>query len=561
MMTTARKGNKGTVYLGNKGTVYLILSELGKLSPYFLSLLFLPAICLAEAVNFDEQSITIALTQEPPNLNTMETTDLVSFFVLGHTMEGLTRYDQRGRLVAGVAESWELGDLEATFRLRKNARWSDGRPVTAHDFVFAWQHIVDPASAAPYASIHYPILNAQAIHKGAKPVSTLGVSAPDDLTLKVSLQNQCGYFLKLMAHAAFFPVRQDFFNQQQERYAAEAGNLLYNGPFKLVDWVHGASLTMQKNYDYWDAWQINLEEIKVGYITADNRARLNLFRDNRIALVRLDGETIKDAAKQRLKVRTFVTGGVAFLRFNFMKGSPTENLHIRRAIQAVFNPDLFVNRIMAIPGYKPAHSFFPSWLAGVDDKFQREYPVEPAQIDELRARELISTAREELTVDRIPELVLLTVASPTGNKISEFLQGLLKAKLGIDLRIDSQTFKQYLAKSRNGEFDLLLSSWFPDFDDIMTYADLLGSGNANNRGGYVSEQYDEWLQILQGASDQRVRMDAAAELQKIIMDEVMVLPMAETGSAYTQHSQLRGVVRRVLGADPDYTYAEVIEYE
>ena len=156
-------------------------------------------------------------------------------------------------------------------------------------------------------------------------------------------------------------------------------------------------------------------------------------------------------------------------------------------------------------------------------------------------------------------MVLLTVASPTGNKISEFLQGLLKSKLDIDLRIDSQTFKQYLAKSRNGEFDLLLSSWFPDFDDIMTYADLLGSGNPNNRGGYASEEYDKWLRLVQGATDQRVRMDAAAELQKIIIDEAMVLPMAETGSAYVQHHKLKGVVRRVLGADPDYTYARVVK--
>ena len=129
----------------------------------------------------------------------------------------------------------------------------------------------------------------------------------------------------------------------------------------------------------------------------------------------------------------------------------------------------------------------------------------------------------------------------------------------MDLKIDSQTFKQYLAKSRNGEFDLRLSSWFPDFDDIMTYADLLGSGNPNNRGGYVSEEYDRWLKVVQGASDQRVRMDAAAQLQKIIRNEVMVLPMAETGSAYVQHSKLKGVVRRVLGADPDYTYARVIK--
>jgi len=521
--------------------------------------MLLPGICFGEAVDFEEQSITIALTQEPPNLNTMQTTDLVSFFVLGHVKEGLLRYDRRGRLVAGVAESWEVDDLEVVFHLRKDARWSDGSQITAHDFVFAWRHIIDPASAAPYASIHYPILNAEAIHKGEKPVTELGVSAPDDLTLKVSLQNRSGYFLKLMVHAAFYPVRAEFFNQQDDRYAAEPENLLYNGPFKLVNWVHGASLTMVKNSEYWDSDSITLNQIKVGYITADNRTRLNLFRDNSVALVRLDGETVKDAASQKLKVRTFVTGGVAFIRFNVRKGNPVENINIRKAIQAVFNPEIFVNRIMAVPGYKPAHTFFPSWLAGVDGKFQQEYPITPVNTDAMHARESIGKAKKELGVSRVPQLILLTVASPTGNKISEFLQGLLKSKLDVDLKIDSQTFKQYLAKSRNGEFDLLLSSWFPDFDDIMTYADLLGSGNPNNRGGYASEEYDNWLKVVQGAADQRERMDAAAQLQEIIRNEVMVLPMAETGSAYVQHNKLKGVVRRVLGADPDYTYARVVQ--
>ncbi|MDZ7685837.1 MAG: ABC transporter substrate-binding protein [Gammaproteobacteria bacterium] len=150
------------------------------------------------------------------------------------------------------------------------------------------------------------------------------------------------------------------------------------------------------------------------------------------------------------------------------------------------------------------------------------------------------------------------MTSPTGAKIAEFFQGLIEQRLGINVKVDQQTFKQYLQKVRAGDFDLALSSWYPDYGDIATYADLLASWNPNNRGGYDSEAYDQHLQTVLRSTDRQARMDAAFELHKLIKRDVPVLPMAETGSAYVVHPQLRGVVRRVIGADPDYTGAQII---
>lgn len=524
-----------------------------------LLLLFLAApIALSatadDAVDFDTRTITVALLQEPPNLDTTQTTDLVSFFVLGHVNEGLVRYDRRGQVVPGVAASWSVMGTEIEFRLRRDARWSDGSPVTAHDFVYAWRIINDPASAAPYAAIMYPIRNAEKVQKGELPVSRLGVTAVDDHTLRVELESPCGYCISLMVHAAFYPVREAFHRAQGDQYGAEAGHLLYNGPFALTEWVHGSRLTMRKNPAYWNRDAIRLDEIRVGYITEDNRTRLNLFRDNRIALVRLGAETVRDALEQGLRLKTFVSGGMAFLRFNFDEARLTSDYRIRRALQLVFDPNEFVNKVIGIPGYRPAHSFFPSWIQGVGDRFIAEYPPEPVALNESRARALVSEVRQERD---IATLTLLTVTSPTGAKIAEYFQGLIKQKLGIDVKVDQQIFKQYLDKSRRGEFDIVLSSWYPDFDDIVTFADLLASFNPNNRGGYTSEEYDRHLSVVMRNPDRRARMDAAAELQRIIREDVAVLPMAETGSAYVQHPRLKGVVRRVLGADPDYTYAYI----
>lgn len=513
---------------------------------------------MASAVDFDKQQVTIALTQEPPNLNTMRTTDLVSFFVLGHIMEGLLRYDKRGRLIPAVAESWYMQDREVVFKLRKEALWSDGKPVTAYDFEFAWRKMVDPEFAAPYAAILFPILNAEAIHKGDKPGSSLGVEAVNAHTFKVTLEVPLAYFPGMMVHSAFYPVREDFFLQQGEKYGADPAHLLYNGPFKLSQWTHGASLTMDKNPAYWDADQITLNQIKIGYITEDNRARLNLFRDNSIAVARLDAETMKAAVSQRLKVRTFVTGGIAYLQFNMREERPSHIKSLRKAIQATLDPEVFVNKVIAVPGYKPAFSLFPSWINGAEGKFLEEYPPIVSTPNPRNAKQWIVEARKSFR-NAIPPLTLLTVSSPTGLKIAEYVQGLLKTELDLVIRIDNQTFKQYLVKANAGDFDISIASWYPDFDDIMTYADLLASWNPNNRGRYQNERYDHWLGIVQKSANSRDRMRAGAELQKIIHEDAMVIPLLETGSAFLQHPQLKGLVRRVIGPDPDYTYARIIK--
>jgi oligopeptide transport system substrate-binding protein len=513
----------------------------------------------ASAVNSENQHITIALTQEPPNLNTMRTTDLVSFFIVGHVMEGLLRYDRRGNLAGGVAESWDVKDQTVTFHLRDDARWSDGKPVTADDFAFAWRKMVDPSFAAPYATILFPISNAEAIHRGEMQPDALGVEVIDSRTLQVTLEVPLAYFPGLMVHLAYFPVREEFYNRQKERYGAEPENLLYNGPFKLSSWVHGASLRMDKNPDYWNADNTSLNRIDIGYITADNRSRLNLFRDNAIAVARLDAETVKEAINQKLKVKTFVTGGISYLSLNVKEGHATRQLPLRKAIQSVLDPQVFVNKVIAVPGYKPAYSFFPSWINGVENKLITEYPPLTDMYNPANAVVYLEEARRSFEGGTIPSLTLLTVSSPTGMKVAEYLQSVFKTQLDLDVKIDNQTFKQYLVKANAGDFDIAISSWFPDYDDVMTYADLLASWNPNNRGGYKSAEYDQWLSVVQRSSSRTERMEAAAKLQHLIQKDAIVLPLMETGSAFVAHEKLKGLVRRVIGPDPDYTFARVIK--
>lgn len=513
----------------------------------------------ATSVDFENQRITIALTQEPPQLNGMKATDQASFLVLGHVMEGLLRYDRRGRLVEGVAMRWEVDDEGATFWLREDAKWSDGATVTAHDFVFAWQTVVDPATASEYAFILFPIKNAEAINKGDLDKSQLAAFAIDDYTLRVEFARPCGYFLKLTAFVSYFPVRQDFFVSRGERFAADATDLVYNGPFRMTEWVHSASLKMVRNEYYWNQEAITLNQIDADYITADTRARLNLFIDGKIVSTLLDGETYKDALTQRFRIQRFTTGSVFYLEFNFRESRATRNRNLRRAMQAVFDPNELVNKVIATPGNLPGYSLFPVWVDGVNDKFRKEYPTPLTVVDLKLGRQYIERAKKELGVEAIAPLVLLISDSPSAAKQAEYFQGLFKSTLGLDIRIDIQTFKQRLAKMTAGDFDIVGAGWGPDFDDVMTFADLFASWNLNNRGRYNNPEYDKWVRTVLGSSVPQVRMDAAGELQKIVHEDVVILPTYEQGVIYLQNPKLRGVMRRVVGVSPDYTYARVIE--
>ncbi len=513
----------------------------------------------ASSANFESQTITLALTQEPPQLNSMKATDQVSSLVLGHVMEGLLTYDRRGRIIPGVAEKWEFDSKGGTFWLRKNARWSDGKPVTADDFLFAWQTALKPETASEYSFIFYSIGNAEAINKGTQSPETLAVTAIDEYTLRVEFETPIGYFDKLAAYTTFFPVRRDFFESRGDSYGADAKDLLYNGPFRMTEWTHSASLKMVKNEHYWDRDNIHLNAINADYIIEDSRARLNLYIDGKIIHTRLDGETYKDALTQRQRIRSFTTGSVFYLEYNFREGRVTTNRNLRKAIQHVFDPEEFVNKVLATPGNLPGRSLFPVWLGGVEDKFRREYKAEEPKIDLALAREYLEKAKKDLGVTEIPPLVLLAGNSPTSAKQAEYMQGVLKEKLDIDIKIDIQTFKQRLAKMTSGDFDIVAAGWGPDFDDIMTFGDLFASWNLNNRGRYNNPEFDRLVRIGMTSTDPKTRMDAMGGLQKILTEDAVIIPQYEQGVIYLMHPKVKGVVRRVVGADPDFRRARVVK--
>ena len=508
------------------------------------------------AVDPINNEISIVLTEEPQWLNTIRATDQISFIVIDHIAEGLMTKDANNQLVGGVAERWELTDNKATFWLRKDARWSDGEPVTAHDFVFAWQQVANPQNAAEYAFLMRLFPNGEDIIAGRKAPETLGVEAVDDHTLVAHLVTPTAYFLELVTFISFRPVREDYYRAQGQRYAADADKMLSNGPFVLTEWVHGASLRMEKNPYYWDAESIHLDAINVPYITADPNSIFNLFMDNKIALARnLDYSATKMALQRRQKLQSFKDGSVFFIEFNHREGRPTANLNLRRAMRHVYDAAELTYKVIGLPGNSPAYSIFPSFLQGDEDTLLTEHPPTVPELNKELGLKYLELAKQELGLDEMPPLTLLLSDTPNAAKQAEYFQNVMARTLGLEIKLDRQIFKQRLAKMTAGEFDMVAAGWGPDYLDTMTFADLFTSWNLNNRGRYKSDRYDALIREAQSTTDNRIRNRVFGQVQQLIYDDVVVIPQYERGYIYVLHKDVAGLRRSIIGGDENYNYA------
>jgi oligopeptide transport system substrate-binding protein len=528
-------------------------------------LLMIPSLVVAQdtAVDYATQSVQIALSSEPRNLNSIRATDALSIFYLEHAMEGLLRKDQHNELVAGVAERWEMEGTSVRFWLRRDALWSDGVPVTAHDFVFAWREVVNPLVAAEYASIMYAVKNGEAINEGRMPLEALGIRAVDDYTLEVELEAPTGYFLNLMSFMIFYPVREDFYRAQDGRYFADVRNMVFNGPFKITSWVHGASIRMEKNPLYWNADTVMLNVINTPYITNDSAARFNLFKDGKLAIENgiqgLNAEQLRGALDNRMRIRSHSDGSLFYLEFNHRPERLTSNLNLRRAIQAVYDSQELVFKVIGIAGYIPGKALVPVYMNGVNGKFRQEYPIKEAELGLDIARQYLAQAKQELGIEEFPPLSILGDNGEIAMLQAQYFQSLLKRTLDLDIKVDLQQFKIRLDKMLSGDFDLVLAGWGPDYEDPMTFVDLFASWNVNNRGRYNSAEYDSYVRTALGSADPQVRMDAMGKAQQLLIDDAVILPNYERVANTVQHPKLEGVMFKQTGASMVLTYARVLE--
>ncbi|WP_026693278.1 peptide ABC transporter substrate-binding protein [Peribacillus kribbensis] len=505
-----------------------------------------------------DQVLNLIATAEIPSMDSTLATDSVSFLVMNNVYEGLYRLGKNNEPVLGMAAEEPKVSADGktyTFKLR-DAKWSNGDPVTANDFVYSWRRAVDPATAAEYAYMLYDVKNAEEINTGKAKPDALGIKAVDDKTLEITLKNNVPYFKSLLSFGTFYPENEKFVKSQGKNYALEANTGVYNGPFTLSDWKHEQSFQLKKNPTYWDKDTVKLNTINFN-IVKDTATAVNLFETNKVDRVTLNAEFV-DKYKNNKEFGSYPETSVFFLRLN-EKNKVLANRDARKAIDMAWDKKSFVDVILN-NGSQPANYLVPSDFAkGPDGKDFRETNGDLSKLDVAEAKKLWAKAKKEAGFDKV-SLELLNYDDDNSKKISQYLKEQLESNLdGLTITIKPQPFKQKLDLESKGNYDFSFAGWGPDYQDPMTFIDMFVTGGAHNQMGYSNKQYDKLVADAKGPllSDLNARWKAMLDAEKILMDDAAISPMYQRGTSYLQRDYVKGIVKHPFGGDFGYKWASI----
>ncbi|WP_370632750.1 peptide ABC transporter substrate-binding protein [Halobacillus sp. Nhm2S1] len=510
------------------------------------------------------QEITVTAKSEIPSMDPSLITDSVGFQWAGETYEGLYRLDENSQLVDGMAESSEVSEdgLTWTFKLR-DAEWSNGDPVTAHDFVYAWRRAVDPEVGSEYGPYFLGgiIKNAQAISDGEAELEDLGATAEDDKTLVVELEKPVPYFKSMTVFITFMPLNQAYVEEQGDKFATEAEYTISNGPFQMTEWNHGEGWTVEKNDTYWDAETVQLETINAKVIKEVSTG-VNLYDTGEIDQTELNAEFVD-------QYRTSDAFNVAekpylyFFKFNQENNEALANVDIRKAISYAIDRQSLVDVILN-DGSVPAEGYVPSNFVSMPNSDQdfREAQGPLVEYNVEKAKEHWQKGLEALGTDSV-EIELLGDDTGTSKDVLAYYKNQLEENLeGVTIKLMEVPFKERVRRDNEGEFEMEAATWGPDYVDPNTYLNMYLTDGQNNNMGYSSEEYDALIEKANGeyAQEPEKRFETFLEAEKLLLEEDQaVAPIYQDAKAQLFRPSIKGVFTTATGPEFEFKWAYVEE--
>ena len=516
-----------------------------------------------EAAHAAEQTISVGVLNELSTGDTLLVSDIGTNTAMSQYLEGLYRLDENNQPEPALAEETTVSEdgLTYHFKLREDAKWSNGDPVTAHDFVYAWQQAVNPDKAAPYSYMFTSIVNSEAIINGEMEPETLGIEAIGDHELEVHLTGPVSYFLGEMAFLPFFPQNQAFVEEMGERYGTSSETTLYNGPFTLTGWNGtNQSWKYEKNDQYWDADNIILDSISVQVIKEVSTA-LNLFESGQLDDAILSGET----AKQYTSHEAYVVEPEArtnFLEFNYTDNPIFSNADLRAAFSLILDRNELASTILG-NGSIAATAFVPhDFVSNADTG--NDFADDAGDFltyDPEKAKTLFDAAKEELNMDKI-EIDLIADDDETSKVVSQYIQGELQNNFdGLKINLINIPKNNRIEKGQSGDFDIILGGWGAILPDAINLLDILNSETTFNNGPYKNEKVDQLLNDAEtvNANDPNARWQNMLDAQKIMLEEYGLIPLYHTAEAHLRNPKLKDVEIHSVSGRYDYRRAYVAE--
>lgn len=438
--------------------------------------------------------------------------------------EGLLISDVEGHPSPGVAEKWENKDFKVwTFHLRKNAKWSDGTPVTAHDFVYSWQRLADPNTASPYASyLQYGhIANIDDIIAGKKPATDLGVKALDDHTLEVTLSEPVPYFYKLLVHPSVSPVPKSAVEKFGDKWTQPA-NIVTNGAYKLKNWVVNERIVLERNPQYWDNDKTVINQVTYLPISSEV-TDVNRYRSGEIDMTYNNMpielfQKLKKEIPNEVRVDPYLC--TYYYEINNQK-APFNDVRVRTALKLALDRDIIVNKVKN-QGDLPAYSYTPPYTDGAKLVEPEWFKWSQEKRNE-EAKKLLAEAG--LTADKPLTFDLLYNTSDLHKKLAIAVASIWKKNLGANVKLENQEWKTFLDTRHQGTFDVARAGWCADYNEPTSFLNTMLSDSSNNTAHYKSPAFDKLIADTLKVTDDATRSELYAKAEQQLDKDSAIVPV------------------------------------
>lgn len=523
--------------------------------------------------------ITLNIASEPQSIDPALNSAVDGTIMLGHMFEGLMKWKDsevetpgsdgtctNAELTEGQAESYEKvvnddGTVTYTFKIRSDARWSDGKPVTAGDFVYSWQRLVTPETAADYNYMIDSVVNANEIMAGDMDPTELAVSAPDDSTFVVTLTSDLPYFLEVCAFPATFPVRQDVTTKEDgtpnDQWTFDVATYLCNGPYKLTAWNHNSEIVMEPNEQYYDAANLGPDKITFKLMD-DQNAMLSGFNSGELDFIEdvPQAELPSLIASGDLKIVDYI--GTYYVCYQTQK-APFDDPRVRQAFTLAVNRTFIVDKVTQA-GQVPANGFVPAGVydaaGSTGDDFRTVggayYSIEgdadySYEANCEKARELLADAGYP-NGEGFPVVEYLYNTSDAHKAVAEALQNMWETELGVKVTLNNQEWAVFLQTRKDGNYSIARNGWIADYNDPMSFLDMWLTGGGNNDAQYANADYDAKIQEAKNTTDPAARMKLMHEAENIIMGQDWALnPLYFYTQKYMLSDRVGGMFYTPLG--------------
>lgn len=504
----------------------------------------------------------------PTEIATMDSvlaTDMNSANYIGHVQDGLYWENENNEIQPALAESLpEVSEdgLTYSIKLREDATWSNGDPVTAHDFVFAIRRLANPDTAAPYSYLLAGFENSEGVLSGEQPVEDLGVEAIDDYNIEIRLDTPIPYIENLLAFVPLYPQNEKFVEEAGDAYGTDSENIVFSGPFTMTNWDGtGLTWTLEKNEEYFNAESIAIDEVDVQVIK-EISTNVNLFEASDVDNSLLTGELAKqyighENAVQQTKARNF------WMAFNY-NNEVFQNENLRAAIDYAINNEELATNVIG-DGSNPVATFVPEnfiFNPETEEDFVTEVGIED-KFDPEEATRLWELAKEELGVDSL-SLNLLADDDEKSKTTSEYIQGQIANNLpGVTINLQNVPKKNRLAQEDARDYDLVITGWAADFADGINFFELFETDGAYNRGDYSNEAYDTEIAAAKGenANEAAARWENFVNAQNVLVEDAAWVPLYQEVETQLRNPNLEGITFRTVGNEFDLRTATLNEGE